>query len=184
MSKFTAVLLSALVFSSAATRADEAQTAQEIRELKSLIEQQMKRIDELTIQIGRLHQAIEAQKAAIAPAPEPKREVVGPPPYSGITELSPRPTQPRPEAAKAEAPASPEEPAPDAPKAEAVNGIRHLVAKGETLTSIAKRYNVSVGDLQKANKGVNDRKLQIGQTLIVPATRPPESTSDQTKENP
>src|SRR6478609_5928552 len=44
----------------------------------------------------------------------------------------------------------------------------HIVARGETLTSIAKMYNVSVIELQKFNHIENDRKLQIGQTLAIP----------------
>jgi len=44
----------------------------------------------------------------------------------------------------------------------------HIVARGETLTSIAKMYNVSVTELQKFNHIENDRKLQIGQTLAIP----------------
>ena len=50
------------------------------------------------------------------------------------------------------------------------NGNSHIVARGETLTSIAKMYNVSVSDLQKYNHIENDRKLQIGQTLAIPAS--------------
>src|SRR5947207_3446283 len=48
------------------------------------------------------------------------------------------------------------------------NGNSHIVARGETLTSIAKMYNVSVSELQKYNHIENDRKLQIGQTLAIP----------------
>jgi LysM repeat protein len=48
------------------------------------------------------------------------------------------------------------------------NGNSHIVARGETLTSIAKMYNVSVSELQKFNHIENDRKLQIGQTLAIP----------------
>jgi LysM repeat protein len=48
------------------------------------------------------------------------------------------------------------------------NGNSHTVARGETLTSIAKMYNVSVIELQKYNHIENDRKLQIGQTLAIP----------------
>jgi LysM repeat protein len=44
----------------------------------------------------------------------------------------------------------------------------HVVARGETLTSIAKMHNVTVSELQKANHIENDRKLQIGQTLTIP----------------
>ena len=58
------------------------------------------------------------------------------------------------------------------------SGTSHIVARGETLTSIAKMYNVSVIELQKFNHIENDRKLQIGQTLAIPGTgAPPPSPS-------
>jgi LysM repeat protein len=50
------------------------------------------------------------------------------------------------------------------------NGSSHIVARGETLTSIAKMYNVTISELQKYNHIENDRKLQIGQTLAIPAS--------------
>jgi len=49
----------------------------------------------------------------------------------------------------------------------------HTVARGETLTSIAKMYSVSVTDLQKFNHIENDRKLQIGQTIMIPGSPAP-----------
>jgi len=55
-----------------------------------------------------------------------------------------------------------------AESAHSQNGTSHIVARGETLTSIAKMYNVSVSELQKYNHIENDRKLQIGQTLAIP----------------
>jgi LysM repeat protein len=54
------------------------------------------------------------------------------------------------------------------PATHAVAGNTHVVARGETLTSIAKMHSVTVSELQKANHIENDRKLQIGQTLIIP----------------
>ena len=54
-----------------------------------------------------------------------------------------------------------------------VNGNSHVVARGETLTSIAKMHNVSVSELQKFNHIENDRKLQIGQTIMLPASTSP-----------
>jgi LysM repeat protein len=58
--------------------------------------------------------------------------------------------------------------APAAPHASAATGNAHVVAKGETLTSIAKTYKVGVQDLQKFNHIENDRALQIGQTIMIP----------------
>src|SRR5207253_1885208 len=48
------------------------------------------------------------------------------------------------------------------------NGTTHVVARGETLTSIAKQYKVTVDDLQKFNRIEDGRKLQAGQTVMIP----------------
>ena len=53
------------------------------------------------------------------------------------------------------------------------NGNTHVVSRGETLTSIAKMHGVTVNDLQKVNHIENDRKLQIGQTIIIPGSPTP-----------
>jgi LysM repeat protein len=53
----------------------------------------------------------------------------------------------------------------------------HIVARGETLTSIAKMYKVSVEELQNANHIEDGRKLQAGQTIIIPAASPAASSS-------
>jgi LysM repeat protein len=57
-----------------------------------------------------------------------------------------------------------------------VTGNMHTVARGETLTSIAKLYKVTVDDLQNANHIEDGRKLQAGQTIIIP-TPPPAAPS-------
>jgi LysM repeat protein len=46
--------------------------------------------------------------------------------------------------------------------------IEHKVASGETFYSIAKKYNVSVEDIKKANPGVGS--LKVGQTLKIAGT--------------
>ena len=64
-----------------------------------------------------------------------------------------------------------ETPAPvtaEAPKPPPQTGNSHVVAKGETLTSIAKMHKVSVEELKKFNRIEDERKLQIGQTIMVP----------------
>ena len=58
----------------------------------------------------------------------------------------------------------------------AANGNTHLVARGETLTSIAKMHGVTVSELQKFNHIENDRKLQIGQTIMIPGSPTPASS--------
>jgi LysM repeat protein len=51
----------------------------------------------------------------------------------------------------------------------ASNGNTHVVARGETLTSIAKQHKVGVEELQKFNHIEDGRKLQAGQTIMIPA---------------
>jgi LysM repeat protein len=58
-----------------------------------------------------------------------------------------------------------------------VEGNVHTVARGETLTSIAKMYKVTVDDLQKANHIEDGRKLQAGQTITIPTASPAASSS-------
>ena len=57
----------------------------------------------------------------------------------------------------------------------------YIVAKGDTLTSIASRYRVSAAELKSTNGIVDERKLQVGQTLRFPArsaSMPATSESD------
>ena len=64
-----------------------------------------------------------------------------------------------------------------APVHPAVAGNTHTVARGETLTSIAKMYKVTVDDLQNANHIEDGRKLQAGQTIVIPTPSPAASGS-------
>ena len=57
------------------------------------------------------------------------------------------------------------------------NGNSHIVARGETLTSIAKMHGVSVSELQKYNHIDNPLKLQAGQTLLIPPSPIPSPSS-------
>jgi len=65
---------------------------------------------------------------------------------------------------------SPTPGATDAAKLPVQTGNSHVVAKGETLTSIAKMHKVTVEEIQKLNHIENDRKLQIGQTIMIPGS--------------
>lgn len=69
----------------------------------------------------------------------------------------------------------------EAPKPTQQSGNSHVVAKGETLTSIAKMHKVTVEELQKFNHIENDRKLQIGQTIMIPTA--PSSSSPSPSPN-
>jgi N-acetylmuramoyl-L-alanine amidase len=46
--------------------------------------------------------------------------------------------------------------------------VEHVIARGDTLSGIADRYNVSLGDLRRQNRLRHDR-IRIGQVLVIPA---------------
>lgn len=48
-------------------------------------------------------------------------------------------------------------------------GQEHVVARGDTFSSLAIKYRVSIKAIQDANPGVDPMKLQIGQKLQIPA---------------
>jgi len=55
-------------------------------------------------------------------------------------------------------------------------GTTHVVARGETLTAIAKQYKVGVEELQKFNHIEDGRKLQAGQTIMIPPAGAPSAS--------
>jgi membrane-bound lytic murein transglycosylase D len=63
------------------------------------------------------------------------------------------------------------------PPSDRVTFVEHRVARGETLTHIARRYGVRLNDLKAANPRVNPRLLQIGQRITVPIAPKARSTS-------
>lgn len=142
--------------------AQESPVVEEVRDLRALVEKQSKQIDALAEQIAKLRIALE--KAGEVP-------LAGTPAAPVAVLVAPA------------APAAAAEFSPDAPKAEPADGKRHVVIKGETLTSIAKHYSIALADLKKANKEVDDRKLQIGQTLTIPTPKSAEAPAKK-DENP
>ena len=119
-----------------------------------------KKLDEVNAKIDALSQQILKVEQQLA---------AGTRPGVMIGEATPAPAAPT----AAGTMSDPAKPAPSAA------GNSHVIAKGETLTSIAKMYKVGVEDLQKFNHIENDRKLQVGQTIMIPvgATAPAPSAS-------
>jgi LysM repeat protein len=70
-------------------------------------------------------------------------------------------------------PSVPTSTAPAESPSHTISGNTHTVTRGETLTSIAKMYKVSVDELQKANNIEDGRKLQAGQTIVIPGSPSP-----------
>ncbi len=125
----------------------------DLHSIRLLVERQSVQIEALDEEVKRLAHLVEASQPGAAASPTP---------------AAPQETVP---VATAVAVATPGDTA-----------STHIVTKGETLTSIAKHCKTSVADLMKSNKIENDRKLQIGQTLIIPSPKPSESTQEK-KEN-
>jgi LysM repeat protein len=141
-----ALALLAFVFAAMASPAAVAQAPGDKSE-KALLEALSKKIDEQNAKIDILSQQIlklEQQVAKVRPG-----VMIGETP-------SPTATQ----SAATEAPKA-TTPAPQ-------SGNSHVVAKGETLTSIAKMHKVSVEELKKFNRIENERTLQIGQNILIP----------------
>jgi LysM repeat protein len=122
--------------------ASSASASDELKVLHQMLEQQSKQLDVLAQEIARLNLLLEARTPNSTSAEPSLAETPAEPP---IPKALP-------------APAAPAEPA----------GPVHIVTKGETLTSIARRYKVTVPQLLKVNKIADERKLQIGQTLALP----------------
>ena len=122
-----------------------AQTASGDKSEKALLEALSKKIDEQNAKIDILSQQIlklEQQVAKVRPGVM-IGETPAPAPSTTATTEAPKPTP--------------------------QSGNSHVVAKGETLTSIAKMHKVTVDELKKFNRIENERTLQIGQTIQIPS---------------
>ncbi len=60
-------------------------------------------------------------------------------------------------------------PAPaEAPVRTSTEIVKHVVANGESLGTIARKYQVKVGDLAAANNITDPAKIRVGQPLVIP----------------
>jgi LysM repeat protein len=124
---------------SAQTFAGNEKSEKMLEALSKKIDDQNAKIDTLSQQILKLEQQISKMRPGVMIGETPSPSPTVP---SSATTEAPKPTQ--------------------------QSGNSHVVAKGETLTSIAKMHKVTVEELQKFNHIENDRKLQIGQTIMIP----------------
>src|SRR5205807_4285179 len=136
----------------AATQAAAGQTVQ-LQELTRKIDEQNAKIDMLSQQILKLQSQLSNQRPGV---------MIGEGAPSTSTSTST---------------ASTSTPAAAEPSAKAGDDNSYIVARGETLTSIARMHNVSVGELQKFNHIDNPLKLQAGQTLLIPPSPIPSPSS-------
>jgi LysM repeat protein len=146
------ILVCAVCAAYAQTHTHEAAKPNEATQLEALakkIDEQNVKIDALSQEILKLEQQLAHNRPGVM-----------------IGEGTPSPPNPAVAAVGAAAPSHPV----------AAGGNSHTVARGETLTSIAKMYKVTVDDLQKANHIEDGRKLQAGQTISIPTGATPTAT--------
>jgi LysM repeat protein len=139
----------------------------ELEAIKVELKAQQDKIDQLSQEIAKLSETIKESEASKEKAAADKSPTSPQPPKA--LAVSPTPTPP--------ATVGVENPSPTEP-----SGTRsHVVAKGETLTQIAKQYGVTVEEIEQANKIQDAKKLQIGQTIKIPGSGSPSPSPEGDK---
>ncbi|MBV8816002.1 MAG: LysM peptidoglycan-binding domain-containing protein [Verrucomicrobia bacterium] len=140
----------------------------DLEAIKGELKSQEDRINKLSLEVGRLTEALREKGISVAPkassASAPKASPANTPKAPAA---NPSATVPGTVGVDNASPAG---------------GRTHVVAKGETLTQIAKQYGVTVADIEQLNNIQDAKKLQIGQTLKIPgggAASPSPSPSAQ-----
>jgi LysM repeat protein len=133
----------------------------ELEAIKVELKTQQDKIEQLSQEIAKLSEAIKESQATREKSPTamPPKAVA----------VSPTPTAP--------ATVGVENPSPS----ELSSTRSHVVAKGETLTQIAKQYGVTVDEIQKANNIQDAKKLQSGQTIKIPGAASPSASPEGEK---
>lgn len=150
---FGAAFLTPIAFAQTSTTTPaKSSDAAEIEALAKKIDEQNAKIDTLSEQILKLQQQIANTRPGV---------MIGEGAPTASTTATPPP-----------------EASPRAP----TDGNSHVVARGETLTSIAKMYGVSISDLQKYNHIDNPLKLQAGQTILIPPSPTPAASASSSGE--
>ncbi len=151
----------------AQTKQAEAQTKQ-IEELTKRAELQTRQIETLNADVNRLTTVLLAHSPEnVAPAASASAPATTPHPSS------------TPVVQTTEAPAMKAEPAmaDSAPTTAPDGSPTHVIKRGENLISVARQHGTTVAELLKLNKIEDERKLQIGQTLLLPKPTPPKPDS-------
>jgi LysM repeat protein len=61
--------------------------------------------------------------------------------------------------------------------------VKHTVKSGDTLSSIAQKYGVKLGDIAAANSIPDPQKIRLGQELVIPGWQAPASRSGRTQKS-
>ena len=94
----------------------------------------------------------------------------------GGVALPPPPAQPAivetPQPPPAAPPVAPVAPVAPAPVDSGSGPKQHAIAKGDSFSTLAKKYGVSAAAIAKANPDANPTKLKVGQKITIPAAAP------------
>ena len=113
-----------------------------------------------TFMAKRVEDAIGARLASFdRPADGGDGQVAGPAEQPQVTKV-----------ANGAAPAPPSSAPVSKPPATEPSVRMHRVGRGETLSHIARRYDVSIAELERANAGLDARRLRVGQSVRVPGS--------------
>ena len=157
------------------TKQTEAQTKQ-IEELTKRAELQTKQIETLNSDVNRLTDVLLARNTeSAAPAStssSTSAPAASPPAYAGATTGTTGSSSTGLTAVKAEP-----MPADSTPTTAPDGSPTHVIKRGENLTAVARQHGTTVSELLKLNKIEDERKLQIGQTLLLPKPTPPKPDS-------
>jgi LysM repeat protein len=131
-------------------------------------------IDRLTLENQRLRQAVldwqgyyQGRSSAM---PAVNSNLASPSPAGASPATSaPAMTRVEPERTRPEGASVVRSPAPGPSGSPAAATRTHKVAAGDNPAKIAARYGIKLSALRAANPGLDDRRLRVGQTLVIPA---------------
>lgn len=129
------------------------------------MQRELEQLEKLKKENAELRQQVEVLKAQILHRTPVAPTPVGPLPAPGPARTNTAATNPPPRVVEQTVSAGPTAGA--KPAAPALR--THTVKSGETPSSIARQYGLALNVLLEANPKVNPRKMQIGQTLKIPA---------------
>ena len=133
-------------------------------------------IDRLMLENQRLrHPSMDRQnyyqgRSRIMPAGTTRLPLASPAGSAPATS-APALTRLEPERPRSDGPPAGRAPPPGSPGSATAATRTHKVAAGDNPAKIAARYGIKVGALRAANPGLDDRRLRVGQTLVIPRPR-------------
>lgn len=141
-------------------RADR-QLSQDVRGLLQSLQRDLSAQEKV---LADLRVDFEAGLAVVEPQPLP--DARGPEPIPLVLPAEPEAAQSAPPQRLATA--TPQVSAPSARVRQPDDLVTYTIQEGDNLTTIARTYGVTLDELFQANPGINPRRLQIGQSLLIP----------------